>query len=93
LERGAERRKGWMARIAAINHCIKIEKREERPRGRYSQYFTASVFQAQAMMKARSRPETADEGGYDDGTFHPSANPYSGGPEQAVHRVGCMHGV
>ena len=34
-----------MARIATISHRIKIEKGEERPRGRYSQYFTASVVQ------------------------------------------------
>jgi hypothetical protein len=53
LERGAERRKGWMARIAAINHCIKIEKREERPRGRYSEYFTASAFQCKGKEPVR----------------------------------------
>jgi hypothetical protein len=49
--------------------------------------------QALSSAKARSRSETSDERGYDDGTFHPSTNPYSGGPEQAAHRIGCMHGV
>ena len=48
---------------------------------------------AKGMMKAVSRSETADQGGYGDGIFHLSTNPYSGGPEQAAHRTGCMHGV
>lgn len=52
-----------------------------------------SLSSAKAMMKAGSRSETADEGGHNDGTFHPSTNPYSGGPEQAAHRIGYMHGV
>ena len=77
--------------IATISHRIKIEKGEERQV--QSIFYRRHFSGAKAMMKIGSRSETADEGGYDDGTFHPSTNPYSGCPEQGANRTGCMHGV
>lgn len=49
---------------------------------------------AKAMMKAGNRSETAHEGGYDNGTFHPSTNPYIGGPEYSIspkYRFSCAY--
>jgi hypothetical protein len=86
-----EEKAGWV-RIATISHRIKIEKEEERPRGRYSQYFTAGV-QCKGRDEGKEPVRDCRWGGYDDGNFHPSTNPHSGGPEGAAHLIGCMHGV
>lgn len=78
---------------ATITNVYRQAKKGRRDQEAGTVNISPQAFSSAKAMKARSRSETADEGDYDDGTFHPSTNPYSGGPEQAAHRIRCMNGV
>jgi hypothetical protein len=87
-----ERRKGWVVRISTIDHRTKIKKGRKDQEADTVNISPQTFSRAKAMMKARSRSESASKGGYDKGTLYPSTNPYIGGPEQAVYRIGCVYG-
>jgi hypothetical protein len=61
-------------RISTISHCLKIKNGEETKR-QIQSIFHRKHFQCEGHDEGMEPgSETTDEGGYDDGIFHPSAN-------------------